>query len=419
MITTTNEAEIGLIGAALATNGEALDELALTGGDFDEPSRGAVFDAARKLREAGRGVDLVTLIGAVPESHQHIVYDAAGWSAVAYNVREWADLVHDAAVRRRVSQAGLQIAGLSPDMAAGDLVDRAQAIVSELSAATVKHDFKFVGELLDDVLVQVAEQESFHKTPWSGLDRIIGGFRPGAVYVVAARPGVGKSVVAAQIATALADSGAVAFSSLEMSAYELVQRFISERAQVNVGRLKNNRLDDHDFKLINSRREALQKLNIAIDDRTSISPSDVRAFARGLSRVKPLSGVVVDYLQLMSSSGKSERYAQVTEFSRQMKVLAKDFQVPVIVLSQLNRAVDSRTDGVPRLSDLRESGAIEQDADVVMLLRREESSGTTPTGRPSMTGESLIIDVAKNRHGQVFEVELDWQGPYSRAVDLE
>jgi replicative DNA helicase len=215
-------------------------------------------------------------------------------------------------------------------------------------------------------------------------------------------------VIAAQCATALAEHGAVAFSSLEMSAVELVQRFVSERAMVNMRHLKNNRMTDEDFARFRSRREVLAKLNIAIDDRTSISPADVRGFVRGLSKKHTVSGVVVDYLQLMSSPSRSERYQQVTEFSREMKIIAKDFNVPVIVLSQLNRQSESRSDGRPKISDLRESGAIEQDADVVMLLRRE---GEVPK-------ESLFIDVAKNRHGETGEVELDWQGAYSRAVEL-
>src|SRR5690606_14819722 len=159
---------------------------------------------------------------------------------------------------------------------------------------------------------------------------------------------------------------------------------------------------------IRNRRHILDNLNIAIDDRTNISPADVRGFVRGLSRKHTVSGVVVDYLQLMSSSSKSERYVQVTEFSRQMKIIAKDFNVPVVVLSQLNRQSENRSDGIPKISDLRESGAIEQDADVVMLLRRE---GEEPN-------QTLVIDVAKNRHGETVECELDWQGIYSRAVDL-
>lgn len=408
-MTTSREAGLALIGSVMATNGQALDDIHVYGDDFAEPTHGAVYDAAVKLYRDGKGVDLITLSDAVPENHRAVVYEAMQHSLLAYNVREWADIVLQDSFRRRISEAGLAIAGLDPNLPVSELIDRARKIVDEVTSRQVKNDYRFVHEMVDEVLDKVASAETFMTTPWRTLDKAIGGFRPGAVYVVAARPGVGKSVVAAQIATRLADFGAVAFSSLEMSASELVQRFISERALVNVGNLKNNKLTYKDHEKIRDKRSLLQALNIAVDDRTNVTPADVRAFVRSLSRGRHISGIVVDYLQLMSSRSKAERYQQVSEFSREMKILAKDFDTPVIVLSQLNRAVEGRTSGRPMLSDLRESGAIEQDADVVMLLRRE---GEQPR-------ERLIIDVAKNRHGDTWQVDLDWQGMYSRAVDLD
>lgn len=400
---------LALLGAVIGTNGEALDDIRVRGDDFPEPGHGAVFDAAKKLHDDGQAVDFVTLSSAVPEHHRRFVSEALDWTGMAYNVREWARLVEHHGVHRRVAQAGAAVASIDPGLSAADMIDCAQAIVSDLADRTVKPQYKFVRELVEEALVHMAEDTSFIESPWRSVNQAIGGFRPGAVYVVAARPGVGKTVIAAQIATALADHGAVAFSSLEMSGVELAQRFISERAMVNVARLKNNRMEEFDFEKIRNRRHILDNLNIAIDDRTSIGPSDVRGFVRGLSKKHDVSGVVVDYLQLMSGDSKSERYAAVTEFSRQMKIIAKDFNVPVIVLSQLNRQSESRSDGIPKISDLRESGAIEQDADCIFLLRRE---GEQP-------GERMIIDVAKNRHGETVECELDWQGIYSRAVDVE
>lgn len=408
MMTTATDAGIALLGAILGTNGKALDDLTITGADFPEPAHGEVFDVAKRLHDDGRTVDMVTLSDAIPEQLRRYVIEAMSWTGTSYNVHEWARIIEHHSVRRRVAQVGAAIAAMDPAMTSSEMIDRAQAMVADLADRAVKPSYRFVRDLVDDALVQIVEQTSFVETPWRAVNQAIGGLRPGAVYVVAARPGVGKTVVAAQLATALADHGAVAFSSLEMSGIELVHRFISERAQVNVSRLKNNRLEEWDYDQIRNRRHILDNLNIAIDDRTNISPADVRGFVRGLSRKHTVSGVVVDYLQLMSSSSKSERYAQVTEFSRQMKIIAKDFNVPVVVLSQLNRQSENRSDGIPKISDLRESGAIEQDADVVMLLRRE---GEEPN-------QTLVIDVAKNRHGETVECELDWQGIYSRAVDL-
>lgn len=404
----TTDAGLALLGAIVGSNGRVLDEVSVRPDDFPEPVQGALYAAAVRLHREGRPVDTVTLGDVVEPQHLGAVAGLLEWAHMTYGATEYASIIEHHGVRRRLAEAGAAIAAIDPGLSAADMVDRAQAILGEVEDQSVKPQFQFVGELLEDVLVQVSENATFVPSPWSMLDRAIGGFRPGAVYVVAARPGVGKTVVAAQIATALADHGAVAFSSLEMSKLELVQRLISERALVNVRNLKNSRLTERDYELIGSKRDVLEKLAIAIDDRTSIGPSDVRAFVRGLSKKHDVAGVVVDYLQLMSSNSKSERYAQVTEFSRQMKIIAKDFNIPVVVLSQLNRASESRSDGIPRISDLRESGAIEQDADVVMLLRRE---GDDPN-------ERLIIDVAKNRHGNTGEVELDWQGYFSRAVDL-
>lgn len=405
----TIDAGDALLGAILGTQGRVLDEVSVRPDDFPEPVQSAIYEAAVKLHRDGKTVDIVTLGEMLEPQYQMTLTGLLEWSHMTYGATEYASIIEHHGVRRRLAEAGAAIAAIDPGLSAADMVDRAQAILQLVEDQSVRPQFQFVGELLNDVMVQVSENATFVPSPWHMLDRAIGGFRPGAVYVVAARPGVGKTVVAAQIATALADHGVVGFSSLEMSKVELVQRLISERALVNVRSLKNNKLGERDYELIQSKWEVLEKLRIAIDDRTSVGPSDVRGFARALSKKHELAGVVVDYLQLMSSNSKAERYQQVTEFSRQMKVLAKDFNIPVVVLSQLNRASESRSDGVPRISDLRESGAIEQDADVVMLLRRE---GDEPN-------ERLIIDVAKNRHGQTGEVELDWQGYFSRAVDLD
>lgn len=404
------DAGAALIGAILATSGKVLDDLPrLTAEDFEQPVHGLIYEQSVRLWLDSKPADLVTLSDAVEPQHRSALIECMSWSGNAYDAPMYAEIVEKHGVRRKLAEVGGAIASLDPDLPVPALVDRAQELMGQVVDRSVKPSYRFVGELLDDVLTAVVEDTTFIPSPWQKLNVALGGFRPGAVYVVAARPGVGKTVIAAQIAVGLADHGAVAFSSLEMSAQELVQRFVSERALVSVGNLKNNRLTDRDLGLIKSRREALMKLNIAIDDRTQINPSDVRAFVRGLSKKHEVSGVVVDYLQLMSSSSKDKRYEQVTEFSRQMKIIAKDFNVPVIILSQLNRQSEARGDGIPKISDLRESGAIEQDADVVMLLRRE---GEQPN-------EEMIIDVAKNRHGETGEVHLDWQGYYSRAVDLE
>jgi replicative DNA helicase len=286
------------------------------------------------------------------------------------------------------------------------MTERARQLVDD-AAGTQKSQVRFVRDIIPDVLERMNTKTTFVPTPWPTLNAAIGGLRPGAVYVVAARPGMGKTVIAAQLATCLAQTGMVAFSSLEMSEDDLVSRLISERLEIMVGKVKDNRMAPRDWDIFNSRRPELDDLNIAIDDRSNIAPGDVRSFARSVSRHGKLAGIVVDYMQLMTSRSKMDRHLQVSEFSRQLKIMAKDMHVPVIALSQLNRQSESRMDGIPKLSDLRESGSIEQDADVVILLRRE---GEYPS-------EELILDVAKNRHGETGIVQLAWQGEFSRAVE--
>lgn len=207
----------------------------------------------------------------------------------------------------------------------------------------------------------------------------------------------------------------MAFASLEMSERELVARLISERLDIFVSKIKGGgvaegKMTDFDWGKIAARQGEVTGLDIAVDDRASVSSTDIRNFARSVSRHKPLAGVVVDYLQLMASTSKADRHVQVSEFSRQMKIMAKDFNVPVIILSQLNRQSENRADSAPKLSELRESGAIEQDADVVILLSRKAAWNGA---------ESLVMDVAKNRHGKTDVIELAWQGEFSRAVEWD
>ncbi len=409
----TTDAGLAYLGGVLGSNGKILDDTTLSSDDFANPIHGRVFEAAVELRNQTRPVGLTTLADALPKSLEPVLNDALMYTHLTYNADVYAEIIASQSVRRRVVEAGQSIAALSPELDAAEMVDQAQAIIAKLADRSAKPTFRFIREMVDEVLVNAVESEegggNFIPSPWRALNTAIGGFRPGAVYVVAARPGVGKSVVATQIATALSAAGVVAFASLEMSGTELTHRFISERSMVNVGHLNDAKLTEWDMEKIKSKRDLIDRLNIAVDERTNVKPSDVKAFARTLSRRHELAGIVVDYLQLMSSDGRADRVAQVTEFSRQMKIMAKEFGVPVILLSQLNRELERRADGRPKISDLRESGAIEQDADVIMLLSQE---GEEPNRR-------LIIDVAKNRHGRTPEIELDWQGAFSRAVDLD
>lgn len=405
LIPDLQSAELAVLGAVVASAGEALDEIALRGDDFNDARHGELYDLMVEMHAAGTPVDPVTLSSRNP-TMSAFYWGLTEQAPFRHAVEAYAEIVASHGMHRRLQGVAAGILGLSPEMSTNHMLERSQQLL-DAAAGEARSPVRYVRDILPNVLEKLRTKATFIPTPWPTLNAAIGGLRPGAVYVIAARPGIGKTVIAGQIAAALAEHGRVAFSSLEMSEEELVQRLVSERLAIQVGALKDNRMSDRDWSLVADGEQRLQALNIAIDDRASVSGVEVRAHAQAVSRDGVLVGVVVDYLQLMTSRNKGERYAQVTEFSRQMKIMAKDLKVPVIALSQLNRQSENRADREPKLSDLRESGAIEQDADVVILLRRE---GDWPN-------EHIILDVAKNRHGMTGEVDLAWQGEFSRAVE--
>ena len=411
-INTLEEAELAVLATVLRTSGSIIDELGLAGHDFREPKRGDLYDLMCTLHAKGQPVETYTLAEANP-SEAAFLWSLTDVLAVPSSATYYADIVSKHALRRRLASVGMAFSNFEQTLDKADVADRARQLLEDAIGATGA-SVRFVKDILPDVIARMESKDVFVPSPWKTLDRAIGGFRPGAVYVVAARPGVGKTVIAAQIAAKLAEEGNVAFASLEMTAEELVARLISERLRINVGRIKDARMNALDWKTFAAGKAQLENLRIAVDDRSGIAASDVRTFARAVSRKGKLAGVVVDYMQLMTSKAKTDRHLQVAEFSRQLKIMAKDLQVPVIALSQLNRNSEATTMSVPKLSDLRESGAIEQDADVVILLRRQGDYDQT-----GATSQSLIMDVAKNRHGETGDVDLRWDGMFSRAVEWD
>ena len=406
MIDLVKTAEDAILGVTMITAGDVLDDLTLDPADFYEPARQDLYALMLRMRADGKPVDAFTLSEANPTRADEL-FRLTSTPVAPASAPYYADIIRSHAVRRRLGVAASRLVALTGDDPVA-LAEQAQGILDE-ATGTASGRVRFVKDYLPDVIARMESKHVFTPSPWPTLNTRIGGFRPGAVYVIAARPGVGKSVIAAQIAARLAELGSVAFSSLEMTGEELVARLISERLRINVGNIKNARMNVRDWDRLARGRQELEGLRVAIDDRTGISAADVRGFARSVKRSGSLAGVVVDYMQLMVSKQRMDRHLQVADFSRQLKILAKDFHVPVIALSQLNRNSEASMLAVPKLSDLRESGAIEQDADVVMLLRRE---GEFPN-------ERLIIDVAKNRHGETGEVDLHWDGGYSRAVEWD
>lgn len=411
-------AEQSVLGAMLISR-DAIADIAdiLDGGDFYRPAHETIYRTILDLHGSGSPVDAITVndaltgmgeiarIGGVTYTH-HLATTVPSASAGAY----YAEIVAHAATRRRLTAAGRKIQDLASSGGDVDeLVEAARREVDQTSRATGSVVQSF-GETIDIMLGTLDEEINHRPTPWDALNQIIGGLRPGALYVVGARPSVGKSVVALNLAQGLAHHGSVAFSSLEMSNNDVQIRAVSADLNLDVSRLIERNLTPGDWAKIRDRRAAWGDVPLFVDDRSGVTITDIKRFARSVNRRKPLAGVVVDYLQLMAQphGDKRPRHEFVADMSRQLKIMAMDMQIPVIALSQLNRASESRNDKMPMLSDLRESGAVEQDADVVILLHREIMGDNR---------NDLSMLVAKNRHGATGLAELQFWGHYSKALD--
>lgn len=411
-------AEQSVLGAMLISR-DAIADIAdiLDGGDFYQPKHETIYRTILEVHGAGKPVDAITIndaltsmgeiarVGGHAYTHE-LATTVPSASAGSY----YAEIVAHAAIRRRLTMAGRtiqELAGSGGDV--DELVEAARREVDQTSRATGSAVLSF-GETIDAMLGTLDEEINHHPTPWQAVNDIIGGLRPGALYVVGARPSVGKSVVALNLAQGLARHGGVAFSSLEMSNNDVQIRAVSADLNLDVGRLIERNLTPGDWAKIRDRRASWSDVPLFVDDRSGVTITDIKRFARSVNRRKPLAGLVVDYLQLMAQphGDKRPRHEFVADMSRQLKIMAMDMQIPVIALSQLNRASESRQDKMPQISDLRESGAVEQDADVVLLLHREIMGDQK---------NDFKVLIAKNRHGATGLAELQFWGQYSKALD--
>ena len=389
----------------------------VTGPDFYRPAHETIFRTILELHARHEPVDVVTVSGALSRDGDVERVGGVGYlhelaqacptpSAGGY----YAGIVAKQAVRRRLASAAGKIAQLAHQPGdESELVEFARKEVDATSKATT-HTVQSFGETIDVMLGLLDEKPDYIPTPWTAVNEIIGGLRPGGLYVVGARPSVGKSVVALQLAKAMTARGAVAFSSLEMSEADVQMRAVSADLRINLKSLIERNLTAGDWEKIRTRRAAWANVPLFVDDNSGVTITDIKRFARSVNRRQPLAGLVVDYLQLMSQppGDNRPRHEFVSDMSRQLKILAMEMKIPVVALSQLNRGSTQREDKMPTISDLRESGSIEQDADVVILLHRE------------IMGEKrgdLAMLVAKNRNGATNVAHLQFWGHYSMALD--
>ena len=407
--------ETALIGLALVSPKSLIDIDHLDPGDFQDLRLGEVWSLILSQAQKRLPHDPAALsskVGHIQGIDGLTLSDLAMNAPVTGAATYYADQVSRQATRRRLKQAAIRIGQLADEADPDEIptvVELARKEVDQAAHLKSEADGISAGEYFATHLDILEKPVEMHPTPWPDLNHLIGGWRPGALYVIGARPGVGKSVIGLQAAVGLSEAGTVLLSTLEMTRDEVENRLIAQTASVPLRAFESPLTDDH-WKRITAHADRLSSMRIHIDDRAGVSPTEIRSAARTLARRGKLSGIVVDYLQLMASprGDKRARHEVVADFSRQLKLLAKELHVPVIALSQLNRESTNRTDGLPRVSDLRESGAVEQDADVIMLLHQAQD-------RP----DELKVAVGKNRHGQRGALTLAFEGHYTRASHLQ
>ena len=404
-------------------------------GDFYRPIHATIFDAITDLYGRGEPADAITIaallndagdlarIGGAPYLHTLIAS-----VPTAANSSYYARIVAERAVLRRLVEAGTRIVQLGYGAAAGggrdvdDIVDLAQQAVYEITEKRVNEDFASLGEMLQPTLDEIeaigaqAGMMTGVPTGFADLDRLLNGLHAGQLIIVAGRPGLGKSTASMDFArnAAIRANQASAIFSLEMSKIEIVMRLLSAEARVPLHVLRSGQLSDDDWTKLARCMGEISEAPLFVDDTPSMNLMEIRAKARRLKQRHDLKLIVVDYLQLMSTPGRTEsRQQEVAELSRGLKLLAKEVEAPVIAVSQLNRGPEQRTDKRPQLSDLRESGSIEQDADVVILLHRDDYYDK----ESPRAGEADFI-VAKHRNGPTDTVTVAAQLHLSRFVDM-
>lgn len=412
-----DHAELSIIGSLLLSQGRVLDDLEFDPADYTQPVYEKIHRAAMTMKTAGQPVDMVTLGGHLKSIGERVdpalLPKAMETTPTVANVGHYANIVTQAAIARRLMVAGQKIHQLAQTNGGSpEVVEEARKTLDDASAKETSAPVTFLAETLEETIDLLESDVRAILTPWPQMNHLITGLQPGAVYVVGARPAVGKSVVAVQLAQAMLNHGSVAFISLEMSRNDLNLRIMANELKIPMNKFMERSLDSADWKKIATWTHAQTTRPLAVLDRPSSSITEIKRFIRSTHRRKPLAGIVVDYLQLMSqpNGDRRPRHEFVSDMSRELKILAMEYNVPVIVLSQLNRNSTNRTDALPQMSDLRESGSIEQDADVVMLLHRE------PYGEASV---DMKIAIAKNRRGRTGSLELIFQGHFSNAHDPE
>ncbi len=432
------DAEASLLGALLIDS-DAIVKIAdaVLADDFYDERHRRIFAAINQLYEKHSPVDVLTLSDQLKaEGLLEMVGGAAylteltNFVPTAAHAEQYADIVAQKALRRRLIKISGNIAELGYDEARNmrELIEEAESRLFEVSQRHVRHDITSLEAILTESFDRLDE---LHKdkgklrgvpTGFKDLDQILAGLQRSDLFILAARPSIGKTALALNIAhnVALKAELPVLLFSLEMSKEQLVDRMLAMESGVDAWALRTGNLNDSDFEKIGQAMGSLSEAQIYIDDTPSLTISDVRTKARREAHQRPLGLIIVDYLQLMSGGsrfgGDGNRVQEISEISRGLKGIARELNVPLMALSQLSRSVESRSPQIPQLADLRESGSIEQDADVVAFIYREEYYNPE-TDRKNITD----IFIKKHRNGPVGNVELyfDREKQRFRTLDIK
>jgi replicative DNA helicase len=428
------EAEESVLGAILlserAIYGLVIEE-GLRADDFYRDQHRIVYQAILDLYDESRGVDTLTVTEHLRQHGQledaggeGTVHALAGAVPAAGNARHYAKIVRDNALMRRLQRSAYQVLADLNDRSGSprEMVEQAERRILEVGHDDRQKDFRSIQEVLDEELDKL-HRLSLEGTALTGvpsgfdrLDELTGGFQPGNLIIIAARPSMGKSALVANIAenAALDHGHPVALFSLEMSESELAQRFVASQASIKGEDLSKGRVAEKRWPKILAATNKLSQAPLYIDDSSDVGLLEIRAKARRLHAQKEIGLIIIDYLQLLRADSRIEnRVEQVGQMSRGLKILARELNVPVIALSQLNRGVEARTDKRPLLSDLRESGSIEQDADVVMFIYRDEYYND----ESEREGEADII-ISKHRNGALGDVTLTFRKEFPKFMNF-
>lgn len=428
------EAEKSVIGSMLMDRDAIIEVVdVLVKEDFYQNTNGILYEAMVELYREGKPVDLITLQNKlkekqVPESIQSLDYIRELVEAVptSANAKQYAGIVKEKSILRKLIKVTEKITAdcyLGKDEFSTILEETEKDVFHLLQNASGREDFVPIRDVVLNTLDQI-EEASKNKgkiigipTGFTDLDYKLTGLHPSQLLIVAARPAMGKTAFVLNIAqhVAFRQNVPVAIFSLEMSKEQLVTRLMSMEAMIDSQLIRTGELEDQDWEKLMESAAVIGHSPLIIDDTPGLTIAEIRSKCRRYKQAQGVGLVIIDYLQLMAGNGKSEsRQQEISEISRSLKALAREIDAPIIALSQLNRAVDSRTDHKPVLSDLRESGSIEQDADVIMFIYRDDYYN------PDTEKKNLAeIIVAKQRSGSTGSIELAWLGQYTKFANKE